>query len=969
MSESNHDFELIRDEHLEEYKARARLYRHRGTGTELLSIICDDENKVFGITFRTPPSDSTGVAHILEHSVLCGSRKFPTKEPFVELLKGSLQTFLNAFTYPDKTCYPVASQNLSDFYNLIDVYMDAALNPLLEKHTFDQEAWHHELESRDGPLSYKGVVFNEMKGVYASSDSLLMEHSQRILYPDITYGLDYGGDPRRIPDLTWEALRAFHNKFYHPSNARIYFYGDDDPETRLRIMNAWLSHYDHAATDSDIPLQPPERKLPAKATIPYPADAESETHTHLTINWRLHESGSVMDTMGMLLLDHILTETPASPLRKALIESGLGEDLAGTGLETQLRELYFSTGLKGITPGQEMQVVGLIEKTLAGLVEHGLDPLTIEAALNTEEFNFRELNTGNFPRGLSLMISSLQTWLYGGDPLAPLRYQKPLDQIRSKIASGERYFEDLIEQRLIQNPHRSVLIMVPDPALKQRLDDEEHQRLAQERATWDAPRVEETISNTAALRKRQATPDSPEVLKCLPGLARADLPPKNKTLPIEATARGKTPVLFHELFTQGITYVDVGFNLDALPAELLVLVPVWARAVLETGTMHEDYVSLTQRIGRLTGGIDTESYTSSLMHHPGYAAWYFLRGKALDPRLPDLFNILGSMLTSPRLDLKARLREIIAEEKAEVESGVIPSGHRFVSQRLHARFNASDLIQEKLTGLSYLFSLRKLRADIDKDWAGLQTRLQTVHEMLVSQPNMIINVTSAASARTGAEKEIDAFLARLPDRAGSKGTAPAPQMSDTAPEGLIIPAQVNYVGKAINLKQLGHEVTGHSLVVSRYLRSAWLWDQVRVQGGAYGGFCMTDYRSGQFAMVSYRDPNLLRTLDVYDRTACYLQELDIDEEEVTRAVIGAIGDMDGHLLPDAKGFLSMCRYLAGDTDNHRQRIRDEILKTSLKDFRTFGEQLEAMKKEGRVVVMGSRENLLELPGSRNLHVL
>jgi presequence protease len=965
-----HGFKLVRDEFVDEIQSSARLYIHEQSGAELLSVSNHDENKVFGITFRTPPWDSTGVAHILEHSVLCGSRKFPVKEPFVELLKGSLQTFLNAFTYPDKTCYPVASQNLQDFYNLIDIYMDATLYPLLDKHTFEQEAWHYEMNGPDENPIYKGVVFNEMKGVYASADALLAEHSQRLLFPDTTYGIDYGGDPRHIPELTWEQLVGFHRKYYHPSNARIYFYGDDDPNERLRIMNEYLKEYSRAEIDSDVKIQSNDKKLPAQVVMPYPAGPDgAEATIHLTINWRLDEITDPEETLGLYLLDSILTDTSASPLRKALIDSGLGDDLTGVGLETQIRQLFFSTGMKGVQPGDETNVLELIEKTLQNLAARGIDPKTIEATINTEEFHFREMNTGSYPRGLSVMIAALQTWLYGRDPLSSLRYLKPLTSIKKRITSGEKYFESLISKWLLNNPHRTVLILKPDPDLKNRLDREETAILAEQKKKWSPAQIEAIIQNTGLLKKRQSTPDSPEALKCVPSLSRRDLEKKNRTLPITVSQIQGIPYLFHGLSTQGISYLDIGFDLKSITADVLGLVPIWSRAILETGTAKEDFVSLSQRIGRLTGGIDPELFASSTMNRNGSTAWLFLRGKALDNRLADLLDIVHDVLSSAQLDNQERIHQLIAEDKAELESNIIPSGHRYVSQRLRAQFNESDWIQEQLSGISYLYTLRRLSTMVEQDWPTLLQQLRRLHQTLTSRNNLLVNLTAAESTHNQAEKVIDAFLGKRP----VSDSAATPKLQfhpkEAAPEGLLIPAQVNYVGKSMNLYRHGEPINGHSLVVSRYLRNAWLWDQVRVQGGAYGAFTALDYRSGQFTMVSYRDPNISRTLEIYDRTTSYLKELNIDEDEINRAVIGAIGDMDSYLLPDTKGFVSMGRYLAGDSEENRQKIRDAILSTTLEHFHHFGRQIESFASAGKVVVMGSPESLAALPGSTLTQVL
>lgn len=969
MSTPQHGFTLIQETEITEYRIHARLYRHDKTGAQLLSLRNDDANKVFGITFRTPPSDSTGVAHILEHSVLCGSDKYPVKEPFVELLKGSLQTFLNAFTYPDKTCYPVASQNLQDFYNLVDIYMDAVLHPLLARHTHEQEAWHYELHNAGEQPIYKGVVFNEMKGVYAAAESILEEHGKRVLFPDTTYGVDYGGDPRHIPDLTWEQLLHFHRTFYHPSNARIYFYGDDPEDERLRRMNDYLQGYDHKIIESEIACQSPGRKLPESVTVPFPAqEGEDADLRYITVNWRLNADKDPEFILGLTLLEQILTETSASPLRKALIDSELGDDLAGCGLETHVREMYFATGLKGVSPGDESKVEALIFETLRRLVKDGIDPKTIEAAINTEEFHLRELNTGNYPRGLSIMVSALQTWIYDEDPLAIIRYQAPLDAIKKRIATGERYFEHLIDAWLLQNPNRVTLHLTPDPDLKNRLDREEAAKLEVTARQWTTEEKESVVARTAELKRIQSTPDRPEDLRCIPNLLLKDLDKKNTVLPIEVGAIGTTPYLFHDLFTQGISYLDLGFNLSVIPDELLGLVPVWAKALIETGTAKEDYVSLSQRIGSVTGGIDPELYASTIRNRTDSTAWVFLRGKAMDENLSKLLDIIDDILVGVRLDNRERISQLIAEEKSDLETGIIPSGHRFVAQRLRSRFNEADFIQEQLTGISYLMTLRELTKRMESDWPSIHEGLTRIHTLMTGRGNMMINLTASGASRAESERLLAEFMAGRNENRAEK-VQRRMMTTDTTPEGLIIPAQVNYVGKSVNLYHHARTITGHALVVNRYLRTAWLWDQVRVQGGAYGAFCMLDPRAGQFTMTSYRDPNTTRTLGLYDQTSDYLTHLSIDRDELTRAIVGAIGDMDGYLLPDAKGFVSMGRYLAEDTDEKRQLIRDEVLSTTLDHFHEFARDVEIFAKHGQTVIMGSREKLSDFPSIRLVPVL
>lgn len=950
-----HGFCLVREEQIEELKAKARVYRHEKTGAELLSLATDDENKVFGITFRTPPSDHTGVAHILEHSVLCGSERYPSKEPFVELLKGSLQTFLNAFTYPDKTCYPVASQNLQDFYNLIDVYLDAVLHPLLTRHTHEQEGWHYELDQPDAPLVFKGVVFNEMKGVYSSPDSCLVEYAQRTLFPDTTYGVDSGGDPRHIPDLTWEELRAFHARFYHPSNARIYFYGNDPEPARLAKMESWLAGYEARPVDSQIAVQAPFPE-PRQVERHYAAGADGgDNQNFVTLNWVVAPATEAERALQMQILNHILIGTTASPLRKALIDSGLGDDLAGLGYENHALQTFYSTGLRGVATDRMNEVEPLVLSTLKQLAEQGLDTRTVQASLNTVEFALRENNSGSYPRGLVVMLRALTTWLYEGDPLAPLQYEAPLARLKQRLAAGEKVFEALIQQHFLDNPHRSTLMLKPDAQLGATREAQERKRLDEVAATLSPDDRVALAEATAALKKRQVAPDDPAALAAIPTLTRADLDRENQKLPITKSVKDGARVLYHDVFTNGIVYLDVGLNVRSLPPELVPMVPLLGRALLETGTQKEDYVTLSQRIGSATGGIRAQTSASTIRGTNAGTCWLFLRAKAMADRLPDLLDIFKDVLGGPRLDLITRLRQIAQEEKAMLESSLIPSGHSFVATRLRSSFSEADWSAEQMRGVSYLLYLRKLVKDIEADADAVVAALSRTLEILLNRRTMLFNITQDAAGWARSEPILRAFISDLPERP-TRATE-WPQGDAGQPEGLAIPAQVNYVGKAVNVFPEADLFDGTALVVSRYLRSSYLWEHVRVQGGAYGGFCHLDLRSGVFNLVSYRDPNLQGTLDIYDRAGSYLTDLQLSEDELTKAVIGAIGDLDQPLLPDAKGYVSALRYLANESDDFRQKMREQILATRVEDFHTFGELLQVLPESQHIVVMGAQETL------------
>ena len=954
-------FELLKEYDIPEINTKARYYQHAPTGARLLSLENDDENKVFGITFRTPPYDSTGVAHIMEHAVLCGSRKYPVKEPYVELMKGSLNTFLNAMTFPDKTCYPVASQNLQDFYNLIDVYMDAVLHPLIPPRTLQQEGWHYEPDSLDGPLSYKGVVFNEMKGVYSDPDDLLDEETRHSLFPDNLYRFDYGGNPLHIPDLTYEQFKVFHDRYYHPSNARIFFYGNDDPAERLRRMEEYLQDYQAIQIESGVPLQEPFDQ-PRRHVISFDP-GEQQGKGRLVINWLMSEAADAQMSLALQILNHILIGTPASPLRKALIDSGLGEDLAGKGLERDLRQMYFSTGLKGLVVGDDNhplhgdKVEALIWDTLKSLVKDGIDPDQVAASLNTIEFRLRENNTGSFPRGLSLMFRSLMVWLYDGDPVAPLAFEAPLAAIKQRLAHGERLFEDLIQKHFLNNPHHTVLVVQPEPGRSQHQDEAERQELAQIKASLSKEKLEAILDSTRWLKQYQETPDSPEALATIPSLALSDLDKQNKRIPLEVSEHAGCQVLTHDLFTNGILYLDVGFNLHTLPQALLPYVPLFGRALLEIGTQTEDFVKLSQRIGRFTGGIRPTTFNSVIQGTQKGASWLFLRGKATLHQADDLLAILRDVLLTVRLDNQERFRQMALEEKASTEAALVQMGHRVVDRRLRAMFDEAGWAEEQMYGADNLFFLRRLVEKIDKDWPSVLTSLETMRRLLVSRPGMLCNVTVDQASWSQLQPKLASFLDSLPSTA-SPLVAWQPGVR-AGFEGLTLPAQVNFVGKGASLYRLGYRPDGSIDVVQNYLRATWLWEKVRVQGGAYGGFCAFSQHSGILTYLSYRDPNLLGTLDNYDGVGGFLRQLDLSQAELTKSIIGAIGDLDAYQFPDAKGYTSMARYLAGETEQQLQEWREQILGATVEDFHHLGEVLEKVKEAGQVVVLGSPEAIQE----------
>ncbi|KAL6514257.1 Homeobox protein PKNOX1 [Orobanche hederae] len=953
-------FEKVSEEFIAECKSRAILYKHKKTGAEIMSVSNDDENKVFGIVFRTPPKDSTGIPHILEHSVLCGSRKYPLKEPFVELLKGSLHTYLNAFTYPDRTCYPVASTNTKDFYNLVDVYLDAVFFPkcVEDIKTFQQEGWHYELNDPSEDITYKGVVFNEMKGVYSQPDNILGRASQQALCPDNTYGVDSGGDPQVIPKLTFEEFKEFHRKYYHPSNARIWFYGDDDPSERLHILSEYLDNFEanSAPGESRVNYQKLFSK-PVRIIEKYPAAGGGNLKKkHMVcLNWLLSETPLDLETeLALGFLNHLMMGTPASPLRKILLESHLGDAIVGGGVEDDLLQSQFSVGLKGVSEDDIKKVEELVMATLKNLAEEGFDSDAVEASMNTIEFSLRENNTGSFPRGLALMLRSVGKWVYDMDPFEPLKYQKPLKALKARIAEegSKAVFAPLIENFVLNNPHRVTVEMQPDPEKASHDEATEKEILEKLKASLTQADLAEVVRATHELKLKQETPDPPEALRCVPGLSLQDIPGKPIHIPTEVGDVNGVKVLEHNLFTNDVLYAEIVFNMSSLKQELLPLVPLFCQSLLEMGTKDMDFVQLNQLIGRKTGGISVYPLISSVRGQKEPCSRMIVRGKAMSERAEDLFNLVNRILQDVQLTDQKRFKQFISQSKARMENQLRGSGHGIAAARMDAKLNVAGWVSEKMGGVSYLEFLEALEKKVDDDWPEISSSLEDIRRILVTKNDCLVNLTADGKNLENAEKYVSRFLDMLPNTSAVESTAWSARLPSTN-EAIVIPTQVNYVGKAANLFDTGYQLKGSAYVISNYLNNTWLWDRVRVSGGAYGGSCDFDTHSGVFSFLSYRDPNLLKTLDIYDGTSNFLRELQMDDDALTKAIIGTIRDVDAYQLPDAKGYSSLLRYLLGVTEEERQIRREEILSTRLNDFTEFADVIEAVKNKGVVVAVAS----------------
>ena len=673
----------------------------------------------------------------------------------------------------------------------------------------------------------------------------------------------------------------------------------------------------------------------------------------VSINWMLYENADPETTLALSILEHILIGTPASPLRKALIDSGLGEDLTRGGLNDSLQQMVFSAGLKGISAENVDRVESLIIDALTQLAEEGIESDMVEASLNTIEFGLREKNYGGYPRGLVVMLQSMTTWLYDRDPLEALFYETPLEVIKERVEAREPVFESMIRELLLQNNHRTTVLLEPDPTLRERRETEEQERLVRARESMSREQLEAVVEKTQHLKLLQETPDTPEALATIPTLKLADLDKENKLIPYQELKENDTQILYHDLFTDGIVYLDVGLNLHALPQELLPLVPLFGQALTKIGTEKEDFVKLSQRIGRDTGGIGAMPFTSAVRGLDKAAAWLFVRGKAVVSQADELLDIIRDVLLTVKLDNRERFQQIVLENKARAESALVPSGHGVINTRLRAHYGQAGWVAEQMSGISSLFFLRQLAQDVENDWPTVLSKLEQVRRTLLNRNDMLCNVTLSGDDWTDFQPKLAGFVSTLP-KAPVKVRQWVPELVRVN-EGLTIPAQVNYVGKGANLYELGYELDGSVSVVANHLRNTWLWEKIRIQGGAYGAYFVFDHRSGVLTYLSYRDPNLLQTVDVYDGTGRFLRDLELHPDELTKNIIGVIGQMDAYLLPDAKGFTSLMRHLVGETDQERQQRRDQVLSTSVADFAALADVLDQVKNNGSVVVLGSQE--------------
>lgn len=829
-------FRLDRTEYIADVGSVARVWTHERTGAELISVLNDDENKCMSVVFRTPPEDSRGTPHVLEHSVLCGSRKYPVKEPFVELIRTSLNTFLNAMTSSAWTAYPVASCNETDFYNLVDVYFDAVFHPNLTPDTLAQEGWSLQLEEGGTAEDVKisGVVRNEMVGAYTGGERILGISSQRVLYPETTYGVESGGHPRDIPDLTWDQFKGFHDKFYHPSNARIFFYGDDAEEKRLAKADEFLSEFDRKQVDSQITLQ---TKWDAPKDFEFTYDAGSgdvDNKYMATVNWGIMDPPvdkfDDEELMALGIANHVLLAMSSSPLRKALTDSKLGEDVVGGGLDTDTRQMNFSIGLKGMTKDAVPKMEALVQSELRKAAKDGFPKDVVDASLNSIEFRLRENNTGGFPKGLSMLFRLSTNWILDADPFEALKFEDAISKLRARLDKGEPVFQKVLQKYIVDNSHRATVTLKPDPEFAKTEIEVEKKRIADAVQGMSKADLQKIVDNTKRLKALQAAPDDPKELAKIPRLGRADLEKKTKIVPYDRYDEKNVMVLHHPLPTNGVVYVDMCFDMGHVPTELLPLMSVFVGAMTELGTKKRDFVSLQQEIARSTGGINSSTYVSQVFAADGdgpAVSKLTLRGKGMVNQVPKLLDLMREVVMDVDVNNKTRIQQLLLEERASMESGIASSGHQVAMGRLSAMFRKTGAIDESMGGLDFLTAVRELIVRVEKDWPSVVRDMKTILASCVSRDGMVVNITTTSDDFKSVRPSLSSFLNNIPAEPVTSGSGWVDSIGlvKRCNEGLVVPSGVNYVGKAVNLCDMGFELSGGHSLAAKALGTSYLWDR------------------------------------------------------------------------------------------------------------------------------------------------
>lgn len=949
-------YELLDQQDLEGIKSKGYILRHKKSGARISIVENDDDNKVFYIGFRTPSQNSTGVAHILEHSVLCGSKSFPAKDPFVELAKGSLNTFLNAMTYPDKTIYPVASCNEKDLKNLMHVYLDAVFYPNIytKEEIFKQEGWHYEMEDAGSPITLNGVVYNEMKGAFSSPDEVLNREILNSLFPDTTYQYESGGDPAFIPDLSYEEFLEFHKKYYHPSNSYIYLYGNMDMEERLNWMDEhYLSTFDTLNVDSEIKLQKPFEK-PIEVELPYSISSTEplDDNTYLSYNMAV---GSILDETKYIafdILDYALLSAPGAPLKKALLDAKIGKDIMSSYDNSTLQPI-FSIIVKNSNVERKEEFIGIIKKILTEQVRDGINRKSLLAAINSFEFKYREADFGRYPKGLLYGIQCLDSWLYDErKPYTHLNSLKVIEHLKGQLDTN--YFEELIEQYLLNNNHVSVVTVKPQRGLNAEIEKELEDKLKKYKDSLSKEEIERIAEQTRHLREYQEEPSTKEELEAIPLLSREDLNKESKPFQNEEMTVDDTLMLYHEIESNGIAYINMLFDISKVQEEDIPYLGIMKAVLGYVNTTNYTYNELANEINLYTGGIFSVISTYAHTHDSDYKVKYEIKTKVLYHQIPKAMELMDEIISGSSLEDTNRLYEIIAQLKSRIQMVLSSSGHAISTMRAISYFSPTARYSDMTSGIDFYRVVAKIEENFEGEVEGLVNRLKRMIKEIFSVENLMISLGAEKEALSPLKENVPKFKKSLSVELSAKEKC-VPNCTKEK-EGFMDASKVQYVARAGNFKNAGYEYTGELKILKVILSYDYLWLNVRVKGGAYG--CMSGFaRNGDSYFASYRDPNLEKTNEIYQGIPEYLDNFTIDERDMTKYIIGTFSSIDAPLTPADKAGRSVNAWLTQTTLMDIQKERDQVLNADQSSIRGLSKYMKAILDENAFCVIGNEEKL------------
>ena len=939
--------------------------KHLPTGAAHIHISREDSENAFSVVFKTVPADSTGVAHILEHTVLCGSRNYPVRDPFFSMMKRSLSTFMNALTASDWTMYPFATQNEKDFYNLMSVYLDAAFFPRIDELSFKQEG--HRLEFETDPadgrqhLVYKGVVFNEMKGAMSSPDQVMGRSLLNALYPDTTYSNNSGGEPEQIPQLTHEQLKAFHARHYHPSNAYFYTYGNLPLARHLEfIEDTVLCQFSPIDPATGVPSQP-RWSEPKTAVYSYPMDPEETTDkkAQACVAWLTADIREAYEVLVLSVLEQVLLGNPGAPLRKALMDSQLGSTLSdGSGLDADNKDTLFACGLKDVNAEDGEKIEKIIFEVLSDLAENGIERRLVESAIHQIEFHRKEVTNTPFPYGIKLLLRFCGDWLHQGQPDVALQFDSLVTRFFQELEATD-LLENRIRKYFISNPHRVRMTLEPDPELYEKRRAREEQRLSaieKDLTEDDREKIQQDAQKLVQLQESQ------EDLSCLPMLSKTDIAPDIRVVHPSGVVENP-PVELYEQPSSGILYCKSVFGIQNLEPDLIDLLPLFCHAMTQTGTADYDYVELARRIDQYTGGLGFSVSASRIFSQSSAGCLPVLNfsGKCLSRNISSMFDLIRDLVSRYAFSDTDRLRDLLLEVRAEMESSVVHNGHRLAMSLAARNYSTASALNETWHGIHQIKTIKNLTADLDtKKLKALAANLERIAGTVFHENNVRTALIGEPADLESALPLAKDICQKMPPAAGCGFEPPDFAADPEIPrEGWATATAVSFVAKVIETRPMDHPDAPVLAVISKLLKSMFLHREIREKGGAYGGFSLYQMENGQFYFGSYRDPHIVRTLQVYDAAADFITSGDYDRENIEEAVLQVCADLDRPDPPGPAAFKAFYRRLIGLSDELRRNFKQGVLEVDLEQVRNAADKYFSTSGTNAAVAVISSQDLIE----------